>query len=173
MQTVEAPADLARIKGHVHLVLLDEFGNVKDERSKSNLVTSVGNQYFAERAANIASPPNQVSGMKLGTGTTAAATTGAGSALVTYITGSQRAMDATFPSAAAGAGTSRRITWQATWAAGVATNAAITEAVIVNEATLADLTTAAANTIARVVFTAISKSATDSLVITWTHDLGT
>jgi hypothetical protein len=48
----------------------------------------------------------------------------------------------------------------------VATNAALTEAVIVNDAGT-DATSSAANTAHRVVFTAINKGASDTLVITW------
>jgi hypothetical protein len=78
--------------------------------------------------------------------------------------------DATFPSAAAVAGTDTgwNATYKTTWAAGVATNAAITEAAIVNDQAT-NATTTAANTIARVVFSAVNKGASDSLAITWSH----
>jgi len=59
-----------------------------------NLITQVGDQYYGERAAGIGSPPNQVTGMRLGTGSTAVAKTGAGAAIVTYTTGSNVAIDA-------------------------------------------------------------------------------
>ena len=58
--------------------------------------------------------------------------------------------------------------YKTTWAAGTATNSAITEAVIVNDQAT-NATTTAANTIARVVFTAVNKTASDSLAITWNH----
>jgi hypothetical protein len=135
-----------------------------------NLVTQVGDEYYGERAAGIASPPDQVTGMRLGTGTTAAAKTGAGAAIVTYLSGSNAAITATWPQSSLN-GASRRIQWKGDWAAGVATNSAITEAVITNETPLTNVAGNAANTISRVVFTAIDKQAADTLAITWNHDL--
>ncbi len=170
--------DPALVKGTVTIVLRDEDGNVKQEETISNLVTQVGNAYFADRAAAgisgspLSTLPAQVTGMRLGTGTTAAATTGAGAAIVTYISASQSAMDTGFPTGGVGAGTSRRITWRATWAAGTATNAAITEAVITNESPLTNVAGTAANTTARVVLTAINKTATDSLELSWVQEIG-
>lgn len=162
------------LNGLVVAELWDEDGYLKFLHSFINGITSVGNQYYAERATGITSPPNQVSGMRLGTGTTAFATTGAGAAIVTYITGSQAGIAVGFPTSGAGGGTSRRITWQSSWAAGVATNAAISEAVITNEASLTDVAGTAANTIARVVLSpVINKGASDSLSLSWQHDVGT
>lgn len=135
-----------------------------------NLVTQVGDQYYGERAAGIGSPPGQVTGMRLGTGTTAAAKTGAGAAIVTYVSGSNQAIAGGFPTSALN-GSSRRIQWQAIWVAGDSTNSAITEAVITNEAGPSDVAGSAANTISRVVFTAVDKGALDTLTITWSHDL--
>jgi hypothetical protein len=111
-----------------------------------------------------------VTGMRLGTGTTAAAKTGAGAAIVTYLTASQLAIAGGFPTSSLN-GASRRIQYQVLWGAGVATNAAITEAVITNETPLTNAGGSAADTISRVVFTAIDKAAGDSLTITWSHDL--
>ena len=106
--------------------------------------------------------------MKLGTGTTAAAKSSTGAALVTYLTGSNAAFDATFPSAAAVGGDGGwNASYKTTWAAGTATNSAITEVAICNDN--ANATSSAANTYARAVFTAINKTASDSLAITWTH----
>ena len=108
-----------------------------------------------------------MTGMKLGTGTTAVAKAGAGAALVTYISASNNPFDATWPvTQNLGAGLGVNGQYKTTWAAGDVTNAAITEAVIVNDAA-ADATTTAANTAHRIVFTAINKTASDSLVITW------
>lgn len=112
-------------------------------------------------------------GMKLGTGGTAAAKTGAGAALVTYLSGSNKAFDATFPQSSLN-GASRRIQYKRTYAPGEATTAsAITEAVIVNDALITtDATSSAANTISRILVTGISaKGASDTLTSTWNHDL--
>jgi hypothetical protein len=135
-----------------------------------NLVTQVGDEYYGERAAGIGSPPDQVTGMRLGTGTTAAAKTGAGAAIVTYISGSNQAIEGGFPTSSIPA-SARRIQWQSIWAAGDSTNSAITESVITNETPLTDVAGSAANTIARVVFSAINKGALDTLTNTWSHDL--
>lgn len=141
-----------------------------ERQLRPNLITQVGDQYYGERASGIASPPAQVTGMRLGTGTTAAAKTGAGAAIVTHITGSNVAIAGGFPTSAL-SGSSRRIQWQSVWPAGTATNAAITEAVITNLTPIGAGAGAAADTISRVVFTAVNKGALDSLTITWSHDL--
>lgn len=170
---LEALADEINLRGFVHVVLRNGDGEIGHEAICENIITQVGNQYYAERATGISSPPNQVSGMRLGTGTTAAATTGAGAAIVTYTTGSNAAIAATYPQSGAGSGTSRRITWKSSWAAGVAT-ATLNEAVITNEGTLTDVAGTAANTIARVILSpAVAKGASDTLDLTWQHDLGT
>jgi hypothetical protein len=161
------------LHGRVFWQLTGPDGHVKAQGSAENILTQVGDQYYGERAAGIGSPPAQVTGMKLGTGSTTPAKTGAGAALVTYLSDSHQAIAGSYPQSSLVSG-KRRITWQAVWAAGKATTASpITEAVIVNE-TLADSTSLAAATIARVLLTGIgSKGADDSLTVTWTHDLGT
>lgn len=159
------------IRGFVIAEIHGSDGELKSRCETHNLVTQVGDEYYGERAAGIASPPAQVTGMKLGTGSTAPAKTGAGAALVTYLSDSHQAIAGGFPTSAL-SGSSRRIQWQAVWAAGKATTAsAITEVVIVNDA-LADATSAAADTIARALLTGIgSKGASDTLTVTWNHDL--
>jgi hypothetical protein len=163
--------DKSRIADNVIVERHDKDGNLIERFEGHNLVTQVGDQLYAERGAGIASPPALPTGMKLGTGSTAVAKTGAGAALVTYLSGSDFAFDATYPQSSLN-GSSRRITYKRTYAAGQATTAsAITEAVIVND-TIADATSTAANTIARVLISGISsKAATDTLTITWNHDL--
>lgn len=110
-------------------------------------------------------------GMKLGTGSTAVAKSGAGGGLVTYLSGSHQAFDATYPQ---GSGTSggRVVTHKVTYAAGTATTAsAITEVVIFLDF-LADATSSVANTICRAILAGIgSKGASDTLTVTWTHTL--
>lgn len=111
-----------------------------------------------------------VTGMRLGTGTTAVAKTGAGAAIVTYKTASHQALDGGFPTSALN-GSSRRIQYKVTWAAGTATDTALTESVITNETPLSNVAGTAADTISRVVFSAINKGALDTLTNTWSHDL--
>jgi hypothetical protein len=137
-----------------------------DHEEINNLVTQVGDQYYGERAAGLGSL-GIATCMKLGTGTTAAAKTGAGAGIVTYITGSNSAFSPAVSSSLNGS--SRRITYATTWAAGVATNTAITEAVIA--ITNANSTSVAADCIARVTFAAKNKESADTLTITWHHDL--
>ncbi len=159
------------IKGEVHVALYTpDFGGklaLKDEEWIHNLVTDVGDEYYAERAAGISSPPDQVTGMQLGSGTTDPSKSGAGAAIGTYISGSNNAIDGSYPQS----DNSGVITWRTTWGAGDSTNAAITEAVIINQSIATNSGAAAAATISRTEFTAKDKQAADTLVITWTHTL--
>lgn len=143
-----------------------------------NLISTYGDRYYTEQAiagvqpAN-ASAPTRVTGMKLGTGTTAVAKSGAGAACVTYITGSNAAFDATFPTATAVTGTDAgwQVTYQTTWAAGTATNSAIAEAVIVDDSAT-DATSTAAHTIARALISpAADKTAGLPATALWHHVL--
>ncbi len=164
--------DSTGLEGRVTWELRGPDGRVKRTGTAHNTITELGDRMYGERGAGLAGAPAAPTGMKLGTGATAPAKTGAGAALVTYLANSHQ----TFSGAAtsglnAGA---RRITHAATFAAGKATTgSAITEAVIVNEA-LTDATSAAAATVSRVLLTGIgSKGAADTLTLTWTHDIGT
>jgi hypothetical protein len=159
------------LSGWLEVELFDEFGRLKLREIVKNLITQVGDQYYGERAAGIGSPPAQVSGMRLGTGTTAVAKTGAGAAIVTYVSGSSVAIDGSFPTSAL-SGSSRRIQWKTTWGAGVATASAIAEVVITNEASLTNVAGTAANTISRALLSpTVNKAAGDTLAVTWNHDL--
>lgn len=164
-------ANISRVglTGVVIATCYDSENRVKWRCEDHNLLTQQGDQFYGERAAGIASPPAQVTGMKLGTGSTAVAKTGAGAALTTYLSGSDVAIDGGFPASSL-SGSSRQIAWQTTWNPGVATTAStITEAVIVIDA-LANATSTAANTIARAILSgAGSKSAGDTLVVVWNH----
>jgi hypothetical protein len=165
-------AEKAGLQGEALIQVIGPDGEVKDERTAKNLITDAGDLYYAAKAITGIAPaspaaPTAMSGMKLGTGTTAAAKSGAGAALVTYISGSNNPFDASFPATQnLGAGLGVNGQYKTTWAAADVTNSAITEAVIVNDAAT-DATSSAANTTHRVVFTAINKTASDSLVITW------
>lgn len=156
------------IAGFVVAELFSEDGTLKARAKSRNLITSVGDAMYAGRGAGIASPAASPTGMRLGTGSTAVAKTGAGAAVVTKLTDGNQAFDATFPSLA-----SNVVTYKTTYAAGKATSAsAITEVVLVNDTIATDTATAAANTIARVLLTGIgSKGSGDTLAITWTHTL--
>jgi hypothetical protein len=160
--------DDALLAGYVIVELIGADGQVKSRCATKNLITSAGDAVYAGRGAGVTGAAAAPTGMKLGSGSTAVAKTGAGAALVTYLSGSNKAFDATFPSIAANV-----VTYKRTYAAGEATTASpITEAAIVNDTIGTDATSTAANTVARVLLTGIgSKGASDSLTITWTNTL--
>lgn len=165
--------DTSGISGEVTWELRGPDGELKNRGKSFNLITNVGDRVYAERGANVSGMVAAPTGMKLGTGATAPAKSGAGAALVTYLADSHQAFDATYPlSAAGGGGNGRTITYRVTYAAGKATSASpVTEAVIMNDA-LANATSAEAATVARVLLTGIgSKGASDTLTVTWSHTL--
>lgn len=147
-------------------------GVLKSSTEFKNLITDAGDDYHARKIIAAISPalaasPTAANGMKLGTGTTAASKNGAGAVLITYLTASNLAFDATFPNISnLGAGLGVNAVYKSTYGAGVATNAAITEAILCNDA-VTNLTSAAVATYQRVVFAAQNKGAADTLVITW------
>jgi hypothetical protein len=119
-------------------------------------------------------PP--VSGMRLGTGVTAVAKTGAGSFIGTVGTGTNnsKALDANFPTSSqpGGAGTLRQIQYKTTWAAGDATQNSLSEVVITLEWPLTQVAGTAANTISRALLSpVVNKGASDTLAVTWNHNL--
>lgn len=81
------------VQGVVIAELRDADGNLKARCETHNLVTNTGDQYYAGRAVLSTGLPAQVTGMKLGTGSTAPAKSGAGAALATYLTDSHQAID--------------------------------------------------------------------------------
>ena len=141
----------------------------------TNLITDAGDLYCAQaiiRGVGPAAPgapsPGVPNGMKLGTGTTAVAKNGAGAALVTYLSGSNVAFDASYAQTSnLGAGLGVTSIFKTTWGAGVATNAALAEVAIVNDQA-SNATSVAANTYSRSVFgSTINKGASDTLAVTW------
>lgn len=147
---------------------------LKERQIVENLITQVGDQAYGDALAalhangNVAEPAEPLA-MQLGTGATAAAKTGAGAAIVTYITGSNAVFESAYPASSLN-GSSRRISYQSIWAAGVATNSAIAEAVLVTVSD--DDAGVEAETVSRTVFgSTIDKQVGDSLTITWHHDL--
>jgi hypothetical protein len=170
--------DPSGVQGTLTLERFDAEGNLLERFEGKNIVTQIGDQMYGERGASIAGAPAAPTGMRLGTGSVTAgnapAKTGTGAALTTYLSGSNKAFDATYPQSSLN-GSVRRITYKRTYAAGEATTASpITEAVIVNDTIATDATSTTANTISRIAVTGISaKGATDTLTATWNHDVGT
>jgi hypothetical protein len=159
----------AQVTGQVTAELRGPDGELKGKCVTRNLITSIGDRLYASRGAGL-STSNLPTGMRLGTGSTAVAKTGAGAAIVTYLATSNKAFDATFPSEAAGV-----VTYKRTYAPGEATSASpITEVVINTDAIANDnaTTATAANTVARALLSGIgSKGAGDTLSVTWTHTI--
>jgi hypothetical protein len=162
--------EISGIVGTVVAELFGPDGELKARCEGHNLITQYGDQVVTERAAGIAglSAPT---GMRIGTGSTAAAKTGAGAAIVTKITGGNKAFDATYPQSSQN-GAARRITWKTTYNAGEGTTALnITEVVLVNDTIATDTATPATGTVARFVLTGLGvKGANDTLALTWTWD---
>ncbi len=174
LEQAKSLVDGLGIVGFGTVLLIGPDGRLKEVEPFANRITTAGDEYYVRRgAAGIGTPniaqPTLMNGMKLGTGTTAASKSGAGAALVTYLSGSNKLFDTSHPAiAAVGSDSGWNLAYKVTWAAGEATNSAITEAVVVNDAAT-NATTTAANTLSRVVFSAKNKGADDTLAITWTH----
>jgi hypothetical protein len=140
----------------------------------ANKITDVGDTYYAvagiRTSAAAGAPSVYPTGMKLGTGTTAInKAAGTGMALAAYITGSKALWDSSYPQTSAlGVNLGTNAIYKVTWPAGTATNGAISEVVIVNDAAT-DATSTAANTYSRALIGPINKTGTDALAITWNH----
>jgi hypothetical protein len=156
-------------RSNVHVELFGPDGELKYEEFGENLVTDYGDDMIATRMYDDAI--EIVTGMKLGTGATAAAKNGAGATLVTWLTTSQEALDGTATEATKGAGLGWRIEFVCTWIAGDITNGALAEVVLTNETPLTSVDSTAGDVIARFVFAStIDKQVGDSLVVTWQVD---
>lgn len=167
------PDSLMVITGFLIAEWFDENGVLFHRSEQENLITSAGDLIYANRAiGNVTGANVAPTGMRIGTGSTAASKTGAGAAVVTRVTAGNLAFDATFPSVAQTPPAAAIITYKCTYGAGVGTSAsAITEAVVVNDAIGTDVATAAAATISRAILSnPAAKAAADTLILTWTHN---
>lgn len=140
------------IKGHVHLVLRDEAGNIKQEVDHHNLVVTTGKAHIADQ---LSSSPGQsaMSHMAIGTGTTAAA---AGDTTL------ETELDRN--SLTSRTDSTNVVTYVGNWAAGDGTGA-ITEAGLFNASSSGTM-------LARTVFSVVNKGASDTLQVTWTLTIG-
>jgi hypothetical protein len=164
------PDELTTIRGSLHVVVTGPDGEIKYDHKTHNLVTQVGDQYFGDRGAGIGSIA-AITGMQLGTGSTAVAKTGAGAGIVTLVTASLVALTGGFPASTLN-GSSRRIQYQVLWAAGTATATGINEVALVNQATGTQTVAPASATIARALLSpVVNKGAADTLTVTWSIDL--
>ena len=151
--------DEIRVRGRVEITLCDKDGNVKDHEVTHNLMTTLGKQYLADLASATQNFSSAPTGIKLGQGTTAPAA--GDSDVETVLTADPadafQAFDSGFPKDDH-AGHVDETTFQASWAAGEATFAAITEAVIKSAFGSTDA-------ISRITFAAKNKGASDTLTI--------
>jgi hypothetical protein len=149
--------DGIKMKGHWHIVLRDEYGNIKEERHQDNMIVDTGFE-FIQDVIGEAAQPAEMDSMEIGTGTTAVV---AGDTDL-------EAADAAGREAATYARTSAKVfTFTNQWAAGVAT-AAITEAGIFNGGGTVE---GAGIMLNRVVFSVVNKGALDTLDITFTFTM--
>jgi hypothetical protein len=164
--------DASFVRGHGVVEVHGPDGELKSSTPFTNLITQVGEQMYGERGAGISGAVATPTAMHLGTGTTTAAKTGAGSAIVTFVPNSSVAINT--PSSALSPTNTRRITYVGTWAAGTATATGIAEVAVVNQAAGTQAAAPSANTISRALLSpTVNKGPADTLTITWNHDIGT
>jgi hypothetical protein len=141
--------DGVAVRGRVHVELFGPDGALKESRTVSNLVTTAGKAHIADQLSS--SPGGAaMSHMALGTGTTNPAI--GDTAVETEI--DRNALTSRTDAGAV-------VTYVGTWAAGDATNAAISEGGILNNSSGGTL-------LARAEWTPINKGAGDTLTVTWT-----
>ena len=154
--------DKVGLKGEVIVELRDQFGNLKHRHVGHNLVTDQGDDFFKSAIYTAA---YSTWGMKLGTASTAASKSGAGSfvAVGDYVSGSAQALDDSTPKEGASANIAQ---FRRLWAAGEGTGTLARVGLVDNtsDAGEADAT----GTAAMHVFAApIAKGALDTLTVTW------
>lgn len=138
-------------------------GKLKQRKVVQNLVTDQGDKFAAKAIYTAA---YSTWGMKLGTATTAAAKSGAGSYIAAgdYVSGSAKALDNSTPKAGL---TDDIVQFRRLWAAGEGTSANINRVSICDNTTDAGEADAT-HTYAIAVFSgAINKGASDTLTVTW------
>ena len=136
--------------GELKIVVTDENGKVKEERTEKNLVVTTGLVYIAARMTDTNSPTD-MSHMAVGTNNTAAA---AGNTAL----GAEVARVAL--TGAEGAPSTNTIVYTASFPAGTGTGA-LTEAAVLNASSSGTM-------LCRTVFSTVNKGADDSVTITWT-----
>lgn len=134
------------VKGNLEVILLDENGLQKDYRQVKNLVVAVGKDVIASRL--VGNSLAIMSHMAVGSSNTAATTSQ--TALGTEL--GRVALDSTTRAA-------NTITYVATFPAGTGTGA-LTEAGILNAASTG-------NMLCRTVFGIVTKTSSDTVIITW------
>ncbi len=175
--TTNDGSNVIKLKGHVSMVLKDEFGKIKDYREFDNVVVKngqdlVGLRVFGSNSTMSAATANFIA---IGNNTAALTQGITNTALGTECTGGgsyARQNPTTTPNLQTnvqGTSTSTKITIAGTFGAGNCSNAngsnqSITEAGLFNALT-------GGNLFARQTFAAINKGPSDSLTVTWTVTL--
>jgi len=155
--------DKMSLRGTVIAEVRDKNGNLKQRQVTHNIVTDQGDD-FAKSAIYTAAYSTW--GMKLGTATTEASKSGAGSFIATgdYVSGSAKALDDSTPKEGASANICQ---FRRLWAAGEGTSDTINRVAITDNTTNAGEADAT-HTFAIAVFAAqIAKGADDTLTVTW------
>lgn len=157
------PSNTTKMTGELIIELHDQYGNLKDRQVIHNLVTDNGDD-LAKSAIYTAAYTTW--GMKLGTATTAASKSGAGSyvAVADYVSGSAQALDDSTPKQGAAANI---VQFRNQWAAGEATNSNINRVSITENTTDAGEADATGTYSTAVFSGAINKGASDTLTVTW------
>jgi hypothetical protein len=166
------------IVGEVTLQCFGAEGNLKWEDTHHNLITTVGDQYYAKMGcagvSGNSAPTNLANGMKLGTnvvsGAVAKSSTGSFIATGNYISGSNNTFDSVVATVVSG-DTGWKITYITTWPPGDATNSSIQEiAIVTDQATDNTSTNGATACISRALISpARNKQSGDTLIATYTH----
>lgn len=154
------------MRGEVIAELRGPDGKLKQREVTHNLVTDQGDIFAAAALYSDISPNYAGWGMKLGTATTAASKSGAGSfiAVGDYVAGSNKALDDSTPKEGAAGDVCQ---FRRLFAAGEGTDATINRVSIVDN-TDANGEADATGTYAIAVFAAqIAKGADDTLTVTW------
>lgn len=165
--------ETAVASGTVEWTLTGPDGAVRGRGRSANLITTAGDEHYIRRGAGVGG--SAVSGMRLGTGSTAAAKAGAAASIGAYIAGSAVPLTADSPTVSAvSANAGWRAVYRATWPAGTATSTGIREVVLTNASPLQDSAGTATTTISRALIDdgsggPILKAADESLTLTWTH----
>jgi len=151
------------MRGKVTAEVHGPDGKLKQREVVHNLVTDQGDKFAAEAIYTAA---YSTWGMKLGTASTEASKSGAGSYIATgdYVSGSAKALDDSTPKAGA---TDDITQFRRLWAAGEGTSNTINRVAIVDNTSDAGEADAS-HTFAIAVFAAqIAKGAADTLTVTW------
>lgn len=157
------------IVGYGVIELRHEDGSLGLVRPFANLVTDVGDLYYATMGIALVTPsntaqPTKLTGMQIGSNAAAVTKASTGAGMNTFLFG--KAFDATYPKAVAlASGQGAEAQYMTTFAAGEGTSTTVNEAVLTNGTI--GTTSAVANTIARILTGTINKGAGDSLAITW------